>query len=244
MAFLEMRVPQPFTNRSGLLEVPNTGGAVIDLNADTITATNGEAVTSWASTGTNPLTLNQKWGTGISFPILRQDAVNGHNAVDFLGSHSIFSESELILPAGQPSTYAMVVKMRTSGRILSGYPADSNYRTVTHRGTDIRIASQEVGEAVSANVIPVDTPAAWHVLIARWSADGNLTLMTSEGKQLTSPSSAGQALGVIIGSTSSGATPLDGQVARLSMWDRALTDLDCQSLMAKLRSEYAIKGGE
>ena len=240
MAFLEIRVPQPFTNPSGLLKMPDTSGAVIELNADTITAANGEEVTSWVSTGTNPLTLDQKWGAGIEFPILRQGAVNGHSAVDFLGSHSIFSGSELVLPAGQPSTCAMVVKVRTSGRILSGYPADSNFRAVTHRGTDIQVRSQEVGGPITSSTIPLDVPAAWHVLIARWSADGNLTLMTSEGKQVTSPSSIGQALGVIIGSTSAGGTPLDGQVAWLSMWDRALTDMDCQSLMAKLRSEYAI----
>lgn len=240
MAFLEMRVPQPFTDPSGLLEVPNTSGAVVDLNADTITAANGEEVTSWASTGTIPLTLNQKWGTGILFPILRQGAANGHNAVDFLGSHSITSDRELILPAGEPSTCAMVVKMRTSGRILSGFPTDNNFRTVTHRGADIQVTSQEVGGPVRVSTVPVDNPAAWHILIARWSADGNLTLMTSEGKQLTSPNSMGQILGVIIGTTSAGGTPLDGQVARLSMWDRALTDMDCQSLMAKLRSEYAI----
>lgn len=245
MAFLEMIVPQKFTNQSGLIEVPDIGGPpMVDFDADNIAGESGDTVTLWSSTGSMELSLTVR-GTGVnSYPTLVTDALAGHAAVNFGGAHSLATteQSPPLFAEGDPLTVVAVVYGRAAtGRILSGLAVSgegsTNYRNIRFDSGTVGIYASTPENGIASAAIPA-TIGQWQVIVARYSAD-TLSIITADG-QASSPGVGGALPGLILGSSFAGTAQLDGQIARLQIYGHAINDAGCYALIASMEDFYGI----
>lgn len=241
MAFIETRVPQPFTNRDGLITLPDLSkGLLIDLDADTVA---GTTVSAWQSTGSNPITLNTLPSSTMNHPTIPGTRVNGHKVVQFSGNHGLrASDTSTILPVGAAGSAVIAAQWEPGGNngslISTGAPSPE-YRGV--RFFNGYFTSGVSTSAGSGNVsLPTTSPGwSFHAYVVRWDEDGT-KLDSTRGVSAHSPLVAGALNGLTVGSSRVGGDPFAGKIGKIQIYDRALTDTEVNAALFSMSQRYAI----
>lgn len=241
MAFIETRVPQPFTNRDGLIALPDLSkGLVIDLDADTVA---GTTVSAWQSTGSNTITLNTLPSSGMSFPTIPATTYNGHKVVQFSGNHGIrASDISTILPVGAAGSAVIAAQWEPGGSngslISTGGPSPEYRGARFYEGFFTSGVSTSAG---GGNVsLPTTSPGwSFHAYVVRWDADGT-KLDSTLGVATHSPLVAGALNGLTVGSSRIGGDPFTGKIGKIQIYDRALTDTEVDAALFSMSQRYVI----
>ncbi|KTS90661.1 hypothetical protein NS183_07695 [Microbacterium testaceum] len=232
-----------FTTDNPIYAIPDiTTGLLLDYNADSLGSV-GSSVTSWASSaGSLGAAANLTSGSSPRPTVV--DGPNGHKAVRFVASSSQYLMTALFgTPLSLPMTQVVILRpaATSTASIVSGhYDTAANYIGIR------RVSSgYDAGAGASSEIVngsSSDT-SAFHVVTARHGASGMLRVDTVKSNGATGQASASRANlpRVTIGADAAHtASFLSGDVARVLMFSRALTDADIASLHATLGATYGI----
>ena len=238
MAFINVKVPQPFTDTTNLLQIADISqGMIADWDADSL---GSGTVSSWASSVSS--------GQALASPISGSTAPtvgngpNGHKAVAFNGSQSIAGSSPL-LPNGMPGTIVVVAKndlADNTARLVSSSVDDSGYFYTRFRLSGLQATSALTGGQTSAYTTSRASAGQWVVGVFRFSNTG-VKVDSSLGDKTTSAGSVPNFSGYpILGMSNSNNEPLTGAIARVMVYDRELSDTSVDSVMDAMRDTYGL----
>lgn len=241
MAFIETRVPQPFTNQEGLIALPDLSkGLLIDLDADTVA---GTTVSAWQSTGSNPIALNTLASSTMNYPTIPGTLVNGHQVVQFSGNHGLrASDTSTILPVGAAGSAVIAAQWEPGGS--DGSLISTGASSPEYRGARFYEGFFTSGVSTSAGGGNVSLPTAspgwsFHAYVVRWDADGT-KLDSTLGVSAHSPLVAGALNGLTVGSSRVGGDPFTGKIGKIQVYDRALTDTEVNVALFSMSQRYGI----
>lgn len=248
MAFIEIRVPQKFTNPEGLLRIPDvTTGLKVDLSADTLTGAEGSTVTQWQSSGSAPALLDRVVDSSTTLPTLTLDGPDGGRAVKFTGGQSISTGPGYIAAEeGQPATVVVVFRNDATDinqRILGVDVGGSSYRylrVTRYQGVQAYSSTATAGEQ-QFSIQGILTTGEW-VIAAVTYGESETTLRVFGKGTSSSPMALGAMTGLALGASPVGVEPMTGLIARVLIYDRPLGDFDADAIMSLLAKEYGIGG--
>ena len=238
MAFINVKVPQPFTDTTNLLQIADISqGMIADWDADSL---GSGAVSSWASSVSGGQVLASPI-SGSTAPIVG-NGPNGHKAVTFNGSQSISGSSPL-LPNGMPGTIIVVAKSDladNTARLVSSSVDDAGYLYTRFRRSGLQATSALTGEQTSAFTTTKASAGQWVVGVFRFSSLG-VKVDSSLGDKASASGTVPNFSGYpILGMSNSGSETLTGAIARVMVYDRELSDSSVASLMDAMRDTYGI----
>lgn len=233
------------------LSAPGAAPKVADMDSglmslytfDSLGLADGAAVTSVASTGgTRAATLTEPTAP----PVVKLNTVNGHAVLDFTRASSqkirsaLFATEEL-----QPVTLAVVGRRKTaaavSGIFLSGGVVSAAAHNLSIESESTAYLAR--GNSVDGGNLPLGTAdTGWHLYVyvvnttsSRFHIDGQSIAGTITASALnTFPR-------ITVGCNASGsANFLDGQIAEIREYSRALSVPDVAKLRAVLKAKYAL----
>lgn len=250
MSYSEIVVPGgAFGSTVGMREIPDVeSGLILDYDPDVLVGTvaNGSAITSLPSKGSNKLALDTQVST-YTKPVLTHGAVNGHAALTFNGANSLrTATSPVILSEGEPSVFAVVFRITalTDSRLISASEVGAS--PYNYRGIDLgvsgsfRVQNNIAGVAVNtpSKAISLDT---WVVAIAHFQGTALKSVNSLDTIERSATMAApARHLGLTIGINSSASLRMNGQVARVLCFNRALSGTDTNALLDILCTRYGI----
>ena len=240
-------------------------------DADTLTGTDGSAVTAWASTnGTHTATqaaatyLEGGGSIGGAAPTLAVGVVNGHNAVHFTGSaRSALGIPAIENPLAGVTNFAVALVFRAAGGYGPGSTSRQWWECAGLIDAEQPGATHDWGLSLTANgrlaagigntdstiySRPFDLcDGAAHVAVVSYNATGGSTAVMVDG--LTISQSAGthttarNIRRLLLGSVNGeGGKFLTGDLAAFRLFpERVLTEAEMTSLSTELASKYAVR---
>ena len=238
MAFINVKVPQPFTDTTNLLSIADISqGMIADWDADSL---GSGTVSSWASSVSGGQVLASPI-SGSTAPTVG-NGPNGHKAVTFNGSQSIAGSSPL-LPNGMPGTIIVVAKNDlpdNTARLASSSVDDAGYFYTRFRRSGLQATSALTGGQTSAYTTTKAGAGQWVVGVFRFSNTG-VKVDSSLGDKASASGTVPNFSGYpILGMSNAGSETLTGAIARVMVYDRELSDSSVASAMDALRDTYGL----
>lgn len=238
MAFINVKVPQPFTDTTNLLQIADISqGMIADWDADSL---GSGTVSSWASSVAG--------GQALASPISGSTAPtvgngpNGHKAVTFNGSQSISGSSPL-LPNGMPGTIIVVAKndlADNTARLVSSSVDDAGFFYTRFRLSGLQANASRVSGQTTAYTTSRAAAGQWVIGVFRFSSLG-VKVDSSLGDKASASGTVPNFSGYpILGMSNSGSETLTGAIARVMVYDRELSDASVDSVMDALRDTYGL----
>lgn len=225
------------------IQIPDiTTGLLLDYNADTLGAI-GASVTAWASAAGSLGAAADLTVSSTSKPTVVAGP-NGHKAVQATAASSQYLRTALFgSPIGLPLTQTIVVRpdSTSTGALISGnFTSSSAFAGIRRNSTGYDAGAGASGEL--ANGSSADT-TGFHVVTIRHGASALLRVDKSEAFGATgqaAPTLANLPRVTLFANSAATSTFFSGAVARMLMFNRALTDADIASLHATLGAQYAV----
>lgn len=239
MAFINVKVPQPFTDSTNLMPIVDISqGVIADWDADSL---GSGTVSSWASSASGGQALTSPI-SGSTAPAVGSGP-NGHKAVTFNGSQSIAGSSPL-LPNGMPGTIIVVAKndlASNTARLVSSSVDDAGYFYTRFRLSGLQATSATPGSGqTSAFTTTKASAGQWVVGIFRFSSSG-IKVDSSLGDKASESGAVPNFSGYpILGMSNANDETLTGAIARAMVYDRELSDASVTSVMDALRETYGV----
>lgn len=219
-----------------------TTGLLLDYNADSLGAV-GAAVSAWASSAGALGAAANLTGGSTSKPTVVAGP-NGHKAVRADASSSQYLRTALFgSPVGLPLTQVLVVRSAatSTASIISGnFTSSSAFAGVRRISTGYDGGAGATGEIVNGG--SADT-AGFHVVTIRHGLNGLLRVDTVESQGVTgqaAPTLANLPRVTLFTNSAANAQFFGGDIARVMMFSRALTNADIASLHATLGATYGL----
>ncbi len=216
------------------------GGLLTWLDAGTLALSNNVAVSSWSPrAGIETAALAQ--ATSGNRPVFRTNRVNGRPSVAFTAANSHNLDSGTW--AGKrstPLTVISIARMNTGnvGNLYSGRSGVYAYAGIS-TGTTLAVGAGAVAEVTQSTTM--DT---WHVIVAVYNGASSAIYVDSHTATATGTTSTGSnsALPGLRLGTNSGASSnwLDGEIADVAVWTRALTAAEITALTRWYGTRYGI----
>lgn len=248
MAFIEIRTPQKFLNPEGLIKIPDlSSNLLVDLNADTLTGSEGSPISQWEAGGELGIVLDAPVTHTDSnqMPTLGKNGAGGRNYVEFTSSNSLrASASTPIVEEDEPITVAFVLRDDSSsdrvGRILGGRDSAPNFRNIQMTGNKVAVEGSVSGQGGLRAVLPSVAPVGeWGAYVAR-SGNGKLSIMSSFGESAEMDALSGPLTSLVMGTNYGGDSPLTGSIACLRIYGREMTDQEVGLLLQSVSATYGI----
>lgn len=235
-----LTAPAPATIAEPAFDPRGVGGLLTWFDANTLGLSDNTAVATWSPTaGIETAALAQ--ATSGNRPVFRTGRVNSRPAVVFTSANS--QNLDTGAWAGKrstPLTVLSVVKAAT-GNLGNFYTGRTGVYAYLGNNTG---TSWSIGAGNTAEVNTTITQNAWHVIIAVYNGASSgiyrdSHTVTQSGTTTTGTNSA--LPGLRLGTNSTAAsTFLDGEVAELAVWNRALTAAEITALANWAGDRYAI----
>lgn len=223
----------------------NITGLVLWLKADALALTDGSAVATWTDSSGAGNTASQ--GTGPNQPIYKTNIANGMPVVRFDGSNdnlTIVDNGTLDL-TGDQSIFVVVKYAGTIGALIAHYETGSPFNGW---GFDIGVnginklgywSSTKGSRLIDAGTI---STTAFHVaLVTRTSGTAQFYTDGTAGSNTTGTGNVAQNVTAIIGILPGGsASPLNGDIAEIIIYNVALSTANRNAVTAYLGTKYGI----
>ena len=242
MSYLEIRVPQKFTNPDGLIVVPRLDeGLVAEWSADTLDGVDGAEVTTWSSSGERSLIADQRVGNG-TYPTLEANTINGHHAVAFNGSQGIRAVGDIV-PEGGDVTIAATFRTdhQSVGYILDTDQADGSGRSVfiLTDGHIFRSLASTGSARLSSGVAP--RVGQWVSFVARFSGTTGRLIGTPMSSEVVAADIPPVSMAdICFGTEYRGYSRFTGAIASVMIYDRHLSDVEASALLDVMSTRYGI----
>lgn len=226
-------------------------GLSFDYNPELLRASiaNGAIVPSLPSTGLESLTLNSTdQGTGTTFPTLTHAGPNGKAALTFAGNQmiSVPANPGVLIETGDDITFALVYRATTytdTQRIL-GVGNSDGFRYISPFSGGIRANGFDGVANVSSQITAAAVSNSWHVMIAATGGTGRSSVKVDGNAPVLGNVTRGRMRGLRLGYTGGGsvnaASAFTGDIARVLVFRRLLTESDINGLAYDLMTTYGI----
>lgn len=221
----------------GLFNPLGLSGLQLWLDASAITGlADADPVGTWADLSGNGNDATQ--ATAAKKPVYKVNILNGRPVVRFDGTDDELRTGDLAL--SQPNTLVLVGKvsiaLTADQGLFDGQGTSRHLLAADDPSDDWRIFAGNL--LASANA--VDT--SFHVFTAIY--DGASSLLRKEGTQILSGNAGAQALGVAtIGALAASVNFLNGDIAEVIVYNRALSTAEQQRVERYLSVKYGIALG-
>lgn len=199
-----------------------------DWDADTITQTDGSAVTSLADQSGHSRTATQ--GASGNQPIIKNAlaAFNGHNAIRFDGANDVLDTATFTI--SQPTTVLIVAKYAS---MSSGVMFDS----ITPINHDIRHNGSNWQAYAGSALVGPAANTSLHVIITQFNGASS-KLWIDGGAATSGNAGPGGVNGVALGAGASGAGSANADITRWLLYSGAKTLVEINQLGPYLAARY------
>lgn len=166
-------------------------------------------------------------------PAKRNARLVGNSCLQFDGTDDYVSLPSAVPITGTNYTYASLIKMTTTNKMIAGLSGDSNCYTLYINGTTWYHKPNSSTGSYATTTMPTTVLNGWHLCIVRRNGNGNAVDFFVDGTKVSATYA-----GTIpnnpctidkIGQSVTG-FQYAGQLAFFTAWNRSLTDSECQSI--------------
>ena len=225
--------------------LPVTDGVVLHLVADDIVATLNGTVTTWSDSAGGALTATQT--TEARQPALVENALNGRRVVRFDGvDDRLTLSSNLFSSSSFPKTVFAVVRSTDINGHIIGTGSSSNGFLPSYGSALVLVGGKAFLKANNAStgldLMTIETlSAGMPQIVMGTMVDGTSRLETvCSVNQSDESLSAFGYVTTTLGATGNAIDPLEGDIAEIIVYNRALTDNEISSLQTYLATRYGI----
>lgn len=207
---LMLALPQMATG-----QLPVTNDLVLHLDASELSLSDDDPVTSWTDLSDNDYHATQS--TGDYQPTFKTNILNGNPVVRFDGTDDYLETTSFSSALSQPNTIFVVWQTNSTG---TQFAIDGI--TTTDRNSIYQRSGEIAFYAGSTQEYTRDTPFDWLITTALF--DGSGSEIWENGDSKATGNTGSQSLtGALIGSRVEYRNFLDGDIAEIIIYDRALS---------------------